>query len=104
MEILQQKIDLLQGKFRSIDFPKISQYLIQSIFHFLQQVKTIGSVDLMDDYEKRKLGVFNLLNFIQLITGLLSPLMGLLHRDKIPGSLWMLACLPCFISISVLFF
>jgi hypothetical protein len=38
----------------------------------------------MDDFEKRELGIFNLLNFFQLMTGIGVPLLGLFHNKKLP--------------------
>jgi two-component system sensor histidine kinase/response regulator len=104
MEILQEKIISLQEKFRSIGsidfFPSLKQYLN----HFFQHIKNIGFAESMDDYERRKLSIFNLLNFFQLFTGLLIPIIGLLHNDQLPVSAWFLACLPCSLSLAVLCF
>ncbi|MFL5809919.1 MAG: sensor histidine kinase [Flavisolibacter sp.] len=58
----------------------------------------------MEDYEKRKLTIFNQLNFIQLLLGILIPMVGLIKSDKLPASAWILACLPTLISIVVLYF
>ncbi len=103
MEILTQKLQSLQGKVRSADFPKIFEPLLQHSAQFLQKIKTTGFTGEMGEYEKRKLGVFNLLNFFQLLTGLLIPLLGLLYRKDIPLSAWLIACLPALTSSVVLF-
>jgi two-component system sensor histidine kinase/response regulator len=104
MEILQHKIISIQEKFRSVDlsgvFPSIKQYVL----NILKQIKNIGLAEKMDDYERRKLNVFNLLNFCQLITGILIPLIGLMHNDHLPVSIWVLACLPSSLSLAVLTF
>lgn len=65
-------------------------------------VKTIGVPASMDDYEKRKLGIFNQLNFFQLITGIIMPMFGLLDTRHFPGWTWVVISLPAFISFTVL--
>ena len=79
---------------------------LDSIKRFYQSsllwIKSIGVTDTLDDYERRKLSVFNVLNFLQLLVGLLYPLLGLLHADAIPTRIWVLALFPCSISVSVL--
>ena len=65
-------------------------------------VKVIGASGTMDDYEKRKLGIFNQLNFLQLITGICIPVAGLFHNKKFFEWAWLIACLPAFISVIVL--
>jgi signal transduction histidine kinase len=70
---------------------------------FLEKIKTIGSLQTMDDYEKRKLGIFNQLNFLQLFTGVLIPIFGCLLNRNLPVSIWFIACLPAVTSILVLY-
>src|SRR5215207_9812479 len=104
MEILQAKITYLNEKLRVRELPEVFRSTHLHLLHFLRRLKSIGSVEMMDEYEKRKLGVFNQLNFFQLITGLLIPLIGLIQNHSLPMSVWLLACLPCFISVGVLIF
>ncbi|HEU4469835.1 MAG TPA: HAMP domain-containing sensor histidine kinase [Flavisolibacter sp.] len=104
MEILQAKILSLQEKLRSFELSEALQSLKQRPAIFLQQVKSIGIAEKMDDYERRKLSIFNQLNFFQLVTGVLIPLIGLLHSDNLPLSAWLLACVPSCISVAVLVF
>jgi two-component system sensor histidine kinase/response regulator len=103
MEILLEKIASFNTKLRSIALAESFESFKKRFAHILRQIKSIGYTKELDDYEKRKLAVFNLLNFIQLLTGVLSPVLGLIHRDQIPTSLWILALLPCLISITVLY-
>jgi two-component system sensor histidine kinase/response regulator len=104
MEILLEKIALLQEKIRSFDFADIFHSNKQRAFHFLHYIKNIGVAPTMEDYEKRKLTIFNQLNFFQLLMGICVPFIGLIHSDKLPTSAWLIACLPSCISIAVLFF
>jgi two-component system sensor histidine kinase/response regulator len=56
----------------------------------------------MDDYEKRKLGIFNQLNFFQLLTGIVIPVGGLIRNHQFPMMAWVVACVPAIVSILVL--
>lgn len=69
-----------------------------------QRIKSIGFTGNMDDYEKRKLGIFNQLNVLQLLTGVIIPLAGLLSNRQFHSSAWIVACMPAVISILVLTF
>lgn len=102
MEILFEKITALQERLRSIEPGEYIRALIQFLLKLISQIKKLGITEKMDEYEKRKLSVFNFLNFLQLFVGILVPLFGLLHNDNLPFSAWILACLPCSISIVVL--
>ena len=104
MEILLEKLFSFQQKVRSIEVGEFLQSAKKVYTDFLQQVRSIGIVERMNYYEKRKLGVFNQLNFFQLVTGLLIPILGWLHKDQIPFHAWLLACLPTTISMSSLLF
>src|SRR5450432_4017031 len=66
------------------------------------RIKRIGVSATMDDYEKRKLGIFNQLNFFQLVTGICIPVTGLFHNKYFPAWAWAAACFPAIISIIVL--
>lgn len=103
MEMLQQKIELIQEKFRSVYLADILQSIKQNSLSLFQQVKNIGVSATMDDYEKRKLTIFNQLNFFQLLTGILIPLIGLLHKDNLPFAAWLLVSFPTCVSILTLF-
>ena len=56
----------------------------------------------MDDYEKRKLGIFNQLNFFQLLTGIIIPIAGLIGNHHLPALAWAVACMPALVSVLVL--
>lgn len=76
--------------------------LRKKLFRIHYAIKLIGVSPAMDDYEKRKLGIFNQLNFFQLLSGIIIPLFGLLHNKKFPEWAWLVASLPAFISMVVL--
>ena len=103
MEIVYQKFQLLHEKIRSIDFKAIPETTLQFLIQLLERIRIFGFASNMDEYEKRKLGVFNQLNFFQLITGLLIPVLGMMSRVDVPLSAWLIACLPACTSAAVLF-
>ena len=100
MEMVYQKI---QDKIRSADLMKILELLSNFPSQFLTRIKKLGFIAKMDEYERLKLGVFNQLNFFQLLTGILIPILGLINRQHIPAGAWVIACLPACTSVVVLY-
>jgi len=74
----------------------------RSLLPALEKIKSIGFTAQMDDYEKRKLRIFNQLNFFQLLTGILIPALGLIQNHKLPYLVWLVASIPAFVSVLVL--
>src|SRR6478672_6260302 len=103
MEIVYQKIQYLQEKLRAADILRNMDPILHYPFQLLARIKVLGSASELGEYEKRKLGVFNQLNFFQLLTGTLIPIIGMLHADRLPFSAWVIACLPALTSLVVLF-
>lgn len=82
-----------------------SGYLVhayRNLLATLLKVKRIGLTQQMSAHEKNKLAIFNYLNFFQLTTGILVPVIGFFYTGKVYQAAWMMAILPAFISISVL--
>jgi len=75
---------------------------LQHLSYFFTRIKHIGISPAMDDYEKRRLGIFNLLNFFGCITGLVIPLAGFFNKGYLPPLAWMVAFSPFVISGVVL--
>lgn len=69
---------------------------------FYVQVKFLGHSHTMDDYEQRKLRIFNQINFFQLLAGLFIPLLGMALPGQIPSVAWMIACWPAIVSFVAL--
>jgi signal transduction histidine kinase len=67
-----------------------------------ERIKAIGLTTEMDDYEKRKLRIFNQLNFLQLVTGVVAPIAGAIGNRHFPLIAWLVACMPPLISVIVL--
>lgn len=70
---------------------------------FPQKIKSIGYLHSMDDYEKRKLGVFNVLNAIGFIIGVMLPFIGIfIAHIHLPAFAWLVTFLPAMINLVVL--
>jgi signal transduction histidine kinase len=91
-----------QQKIKLSGLSEFFKVLPKNVFNLLHQVKSIGVTANMSVGEKSKLSVFNSLNFFQVITGLLVPVIGFFHADKFPLTGWLVACLPALVSIAVL--
>ncbi|HEY6900884.1 MAG TPA: HAMP domain-containing sensor histidine kinase [Puia sp.] len=75
---------------------------LKSWFRFRGYIWNIGYKPSLGSYEKRKLGIFNVMNFLGLLTGILTPLAGLFNHGPLPVAAWYVACSPAFISLFVL--
>ena len=95
-------MEILQEKVRSIDSVERVDLSWQRL-NLLPKIKSIGMNDAMEDYEKRKLGIFNLLNFFQFVACIIIPLIGFITTDKFSLNVWLIACLPAFTSIVSLY-
>jgi signal transduction histidine kinase len=73
------------------------------IFSLFEKIKSLGTTDQLDYYERRKLRVFNLLNFFQFIFGIAIPISAALSSHKISTLGWVAACMPALVSLLVLF-
>lgn len=106
MKILPQKPIFFHGRVKPLSLIAEWQEKLQAseviAIPSLERIKAIGSTGLMDDYEKRKLGIFNQLNFFQLITGVIIPIAGAISNRRFPLTAWVVASLPALISILVL--
>ena len=69
---------------------------------FFKAIKAIGYIPTMDAYEKRRLGIFNLINFFGAITGISIPLAAFLNDGYLPAIAWIVAFSPFIISSVVL--
>jgi two-component system sensor histidine kinase/response regulator len=76
-------------------------FLYKTIAIF-DRIKTIGYTPVMDSYGKRRLGIFNLINFFGLVTGLFIPFLTLSGRGYIPPVAWIVSFAPIVISGVVL--
>jgi len=89
------------GKTLRIPVGKVSRPRIHGPLGLMEKIKAIGAVPSMGDYEKRKLAIFNQLNFFQLLTGILVPIAGISQRH-LPALVWIIASIPALVSVLVL--
>jgi two-component system, sensor histidine kinase and response regulator len=75
---------------------------IKTLLTFYLRIKSIGFTANMDSYEKRRFGIFNTINFLGLITGIVIPLSALFGKGYVPPVAWVVAIAPAFISSVVL--
>jgi signal transduction histidine kinase len=94
----------LQQRPKSVNFPAwVTRFRLGARApQFLKKIMDIGFHPQMGDYEKRKLRIFNQLNFFQLVTGILIPVLGLVQNHKLPLNIWLIAIIPAFVSVLVL--
>jgi two-component system sensor histidine kinase/response regulator len=106
MKILRQRPAFFHGRVKPFgnvsDWQGKIQAASSASSHSFERIKAIGSTSGMDDYEKRKLSIFNQLNFLQLVTGIVVPIVGAIGNRHFPLIAWIVACLPPLISVLVL--
>jgi two-component system, sensor histidine kinase and response regulator len=76
--------------------------IVKTLLQFNCLVKSIGYTAQMDNYEKRRLGIFNRINFLGLLTGIIIPVAALFGDGYVPPVAWAVAVAPAFISSVVL--
>ncbi len=72
--------------------------ILTPFLQFYLRIRTIGVTSEIDDYEKRKLAIFNILNCMGIMNGIIIPVAGLFNDDKLPPLAWIVAVSPAFIS------
>ncbi len=104
MEITAQPFHQAGVKSPSLKLKRSYFFLKERILFYLNQVKLFGFSPEMEEYEQRKLSIFNQLNFFQLLAGILIPVSGSLNTNRMmPPSAWIVMGLPALISIIVLY-
>jgi signal transduction histidine kinase len=101
LQALQPRREYLRVGFTKLT--ELTKLVANTLLSFLHTVKRIGATNDLDDYEKSRLGIFNYLNFFQLISGIIVPVLGLFQPGKIPLTGWLVACMPPILSALVLF-
>lgn len=67
-----------------------------------RRLQSIGHLESMDEYERRKLSVFNQVNFLGIIAGLSISISGLMDKQHLPEIASLVAISPVFISLAVI--
>jgi two-component system, sensor histidine kinase and response regulator len=112
---VQEKPRLHEFRVKELLPTRTINFLLQHVSAFLNtlslnfisrlfgKVKTLGITNDLEDYERRKLKVFNLLNFFQFIFGIAIPVSAAISSHKISTLGWVAACMPALVSLLVLF-
>ena len=103
MEITAQSLQHSHSKLSLAKITRPALLLKQKFLLLLNWVKSFGFSTAMEEYDQRKLSIFNQLNFFQLITGILIPIVGLFNTKHLPAGYWIVACLPALVSALVLY-
>src|SRR6476620_2460376 len=78
------------------------QMLLNALL-FPKRIRSIGYLAEMDDYEKRKLGIFNLLNVLGFTIGIFLPFIGIfIAHIHLPAFSWIVTFSPAMINVLVL--
>ena len=76
---------------------------VKRISLFRGFIWNIGYRPALGSYEKRKLGIFNFMNFLGLLAGILIPVGAFVStQHPLPFSFWVAGCLPAVVSTAVL--
>jgi two-component system, sensor histidine kinase and response regulator len=102
MEHLHSFQTRIDGEIKMPAIFHLPRIVREKFLHFFFKLRSIGVTAELDDYEKRKLGIFNQLNFFQLITGIVVPLATLSKTPNLHHQSWWLYLLPVVISAASL--
>ena len=97
-----QSSNTSEWKHRSYATAETIEALKVRFSNLFLQVRFLGYSHTMDDYDQRKLRIFNQINFFQLVAGLLIPILGMLLHTRVPVAMWLVACGPAFVSLAIL--
>src|SRR6478735_1014013 len=99
LDIANDWFNRLPGQFKSEKISSAANNGAQSFSKLLKETKSLGVTEEMEDYEKRKAGIFNQLNFFQVLTGLVVPVTRIFENNTLPITSWWIACTPPLISL-----
>jgi two-component system, sensor histidine kinase and response regulator len=102
MELSHQRILRLPGKITLPRIKRIPVLLRRSVRKLFSNVKTFGYSDTLNEYELLKLGIFNQLNFFQLLAGIFIFFTCVFNK-QFPAWTGIVASLPALVSVLVLY-
>jgi len=103
MELSQHRLHHLLSKLKTPQISRPNVFLKQYMVSLMREIKTIGYRETMEEYELRKLGIFNQLNFVQLLSGIVILFTCIFYNDKFGGWIGIVSCLPLLVSMLVLY-
>jgi signal transduction histidine kinase len=74
----------------------------QVLSHYWEFIKSIGTSSTMEESEKRRLSIFNQLNFFSMVAGLILTLAGIFSKNHLPPLVWYVVCSPLAIGVIIL--
>lgn len=101
-EFPKSKSSSLLEKIKHFGIPDRMELLSHRSFVFLEDIKSIGFNRTMDDLDRRKLSIFNQLNFFQFVTGLIVPITFFFGNHDFPVYAFFIASAPALVSFLVL--
>ena len=102
MELSHQSIFRFPGKIAVPQVKRLRNSLKKNSVNLLKYVKSLGYSETLDQYELLKLGIFNQLNFFQLLAGILILCTCIFHH-QFPGWACIVAGMPALINVVVLY-
>lgn len=93
----------LAKRIGAVNYRELPAYSKKQLWELDARIKSIGQVENMDDFERRKLGLFNQLIFLGLVTGIIAPIAGIFNDNRLSAFAWIVAFLPGMVSMLVLF-
>lgn len=102
MELSHHRILRLPGKITFPQLKRLQNSLKRNSLNLLNYVKSLGYSHTLDQYELLKLGIFNQLNFFQLLAGILILCTCIFHH-QFPAWACIVAGMPALINILVLY-
>jgi hypothetical protein len=102
MELSHQRILRLPGKITLPHIKRLPISLRRSLRKIFRNVKLFGYSDTLNEYELLKLGIFNQLNFFQLLAGIFIFFTCLFNK-QFPAWTGIVASLPALVSVLVLY-
>ena len=97
MEISHHRILRLPGKIRFPQRKRVKVSLLKNVLDLLHYIKLLGYRDTLGQYELLKLGIFNQLNFFQLLAGVFILCTCIFHH-QFPGWACIVAALPALVN------
>lgn len=102
MELSHQRILRLPGKITLPNIKRLPIALRKSVLDLFRYVKSLGYSNTLDEYELLKLGIFNQLNFFQLLAGIFI-FFTCIFSKQFPAWTAIVASLPALVNVLVLF-
>jgi len=101
MEFLLQRLHHMHLRLQSVDVPPLLDRSKKNFASAFEYVQNIGVSHRLTEYQKRKVKVFNFINFLQIIAGIGIPVIGFAGNLSL-GSV-IIACLPVLVSVLVFY-